>query len=58
MTEFLVASAVSIASMLLVARVAISQGRRARPWIWTAAIVGPLALAMLCILPRIQSVGR
>ena len=47
-----VAFAVFIASMLVVGHIAGSQGRRTTPWLWTAAVIGPLAIPLLYLLPR------
>jgi hypothetical protein len=46
-----------IVSMLVVGHIARSQERRTRPWIWTAALIGPLAIPMLYLVPR-RFVGR
>ena len=50
MTFFLI-SAVCIVSMFAVGHIARSQGRRAKLWIWTAAVIGPLAIPMLYVVP-------
>jgi hypothetical protein len=43
--------------MLVVGHIARSHERRTRPWIWTAALIGPLAIPMLYLVPR-RFVGR
>jgi hypothetical protein len=41
-----------IGSMLIVGRIAGSQGRRITPWVWTAAVIGPLAIPLLFLVRR------
>jgi hypothetical protein len=50
--------AVFIVSMVVVGDIAGSQGRRVRPWVWTAAVIGPLAIPMLYLVPRGSPAGH
>jgi hypothetical protein len=38
--------------------VAIKRGRSPRPWMWLAAIFGPIALPVLALLPKKSSDGN
>jgi hypothetical protein len=52
------ALAVFIGSMVVVGDIAGSQGRRVRRWVWTAAVIGPLAIPMLYLVPRGSPAGH
>ena len=54
----LLSFAVFIGSMVVVGDIAASQGRRVRPWVWTAAVIGPLAIPMLYLVPRGSPAGH
>ena len=54
----LLSLAVFIGSMVVVGDIAGSQGRRVRPWVWTAAVIGPLAIPLLYLVPRGSPAGH
>jgi MFS family permease len=43
-----------IASIYLAGRIAERRGRRFRIWAWIAAIIGPLALALVFLFPNLH----
>ncbi|AUC93494.1 MULTISPECIES: hypothetical protein [Bradyrhizobium] len=43
----------SIASIVLAARMAGHRGRSLKAWAWIAALIGPLALPLLLLLPNL-----
>ena len=46
---------VAILCVVAAFRMAISRGRRVRPWMWAAAFFGPLPLVALALMPRRQT---
>ena len=43
-----------IGSMYLAGRIAERRGRSVKSWAWTAAIIGPLALPLLFLFPKLH----
>ena len=46
-----VAIALSIICMYLCGRIADHRGRSIKAWVWLAAILGPIALVLVALLP-------
>jgi MFS family permease len=44
----------SIGSMYLAGRIAERRGRRFKIWAWIAAIIGPLALPLIFLVPNLH----
>ncbi len=43
---------VFIGSMVLAGEIAEYRGRSIKTWVWTAAVIGPLALPLVFLLPN------
>ena len=52
---FTLLAAATIGSMYLSGRIAERRGRRFTIWAWIAAIIGPLALPLIFLLPNLHS---
>lgn len=46
---------VSVAIMYLAGQLAVRRGRALKPWIWIAALIGPLAFPLLYLLPALNA---
>lgn len=46
---------VVIGSMVLAGEIAGHRGRSVKTWVWTAAIIGPLALALVFMFPNLHA---
>jgi hypothetical protein len=56
MTIFVLAAlAVTVASVFAAQRMAANRSRSPRSWMWSAALLGPLPLALLAVLPPRRS---
>jgi hypothetical protein len=45
----------SVAIMYLAGQLAVRRGRALKPWIWIAALIGPLAFPLLFLLPPLNA---
>jgi hypothetical protein len=54
----LVILAVNVASIVIVGRLAREGGREARPWVWTAAFIGPFAIPLLYLADAISALRK
>jgi hypothetical protein len=50
----LIVLAVAFASIYPAGRVAESRGRNFKVWAWVAALIGPLALPLIFLLPNLR----
>jgi hypothetical protein len=46
---------VFIGSMLLAGEIAEHRGRSIKTWVWTAAVIGPLALPLVYLFPNLRA---
>jgi hypothetical protein len=54
----LVVLAVNVASIVIVGRLAREGGRESRPWVWTAAFIGPFAIPLLYLADAARAVRK
>ena len=47
----------AVAFMYLAGELAVRRGRARRPWIWVAAFIGPFAIAVIYLLPRLDVIA-
>ena len=52
MTHALIVLALTVVSVDLARRLATHKGRARGAWMWSAALLGPLPLLLLAVLPR------
>jgi hypothetical protein len=54
----LVILVVNVASIVIVGRLAREGGREPRPWVWTAAFIGPFAIPLLYLADAISALRK
>jgi len=54
----LVILVVNVASVVIADRLAREGGREPRPWIWTAALIGPFAIPLLYLADAISALRK